>query len=149
MMAEVIDVDLGWKQICQNFRAMNGKEIKAGALETAGNEKNGASIADVATWNEYGTRHIPSRPFIAIATDEHKGWQSEVKVRMFDVMSPQGNISESLDAIGKQMKTDIKNVIGDRGKLAPNAPATVARKGHNYPLIDTGTLLDSIDYEVK
>ena len=145
----VVDKDLGWKAICRNANKLHGRIIKAGVLESAGNEKNGASVADVATWNEYGTSHIPSRPFIAIATDEHKGWQSEVKVRMLDVMSPEGSISESLDAIGKQMKTDIKNVIGDRGKLAPNAPSTVARKGHNYPLIDTGTLLDSIDYEVK
>ena len=36
-----------------------------------------------------------------------------------------------------------------KGKLAPNAPSTIARKGHDKPLIDTGTLKASIDYEVK
>ena len=145
----VIDNDLGWKKICQNALAINGKTIKAGVLKSAGSYAKGQSIAQVAMWNEYGTSKIPSRPFIAIATDEHKGWQSEVRVRMSDVLSPKGNVKESLNKIGTQMKTDVKNVIGDRGKLAPNAPSTIAKKGHNYPLIDTGKLLDAIDFEVK
>ena len=47
-------------------------------LEGAGHYKNGVSVAEVATYNHYGTEHIPARPFIAIATDESKGFQSEV-----------------------------------------------------------------------
>ena len=146
---KVIDNDLGWKQIRKNYNKMNGRTIKAGVLEGAGNYAKGQSLANVATWNEYGTRRIPSRPFIAIATDEHKGWQSEVKSQMFVVMSPQGNVRDSLGEIGKQMKTDIRNVMGDKGKLTENAPATIARKGHDLPLIDTGKLRDAIDFEVK
>ena len=146
---KVIDKDLGWKHIRSNYNKMNGRTIKAGVLEGAGSYAKGQSLVDVATWNEYGTRRIPSRPWIAIATDEHKGWQSEVKSQMFVVMSPQGTVADSLGKIGKQMKTDIRNVMGDKGKLARNAPATIARKGHDLPLIDTGKLRDAIDYEVK
>ena len=65
-MMEVIDKDLGWKDIVKKSRQLNGKVIKAGVLEGAGSYKNGISIAEVATYNHYGTEHIPARPFIAI-----------------------------------------------------------------------------------
>ena len=47
------------------------------------------------------------------------------------------------------MKKDIKNLFGDRSKLRPNAPSTIAKKGFDAPLIDTGKLQEVIDYEVK
>jgi hypothetical protein len=147
-MAEVIDRDLGWKDIMHCFRRLNGKTIKAGVLEGAGSEANGASIAEVATYNEYGTRRIPSRPFIAIATDESKGWQGEIKRQVGGITSS-ADVNGALNTIGEQMKKDIKNVIGDRSKLKPNAPSTIAKKGFDAPLIDTGKLQEAIDYEVK
>lgn len=147
-MAEVIDRDLGWKDIMHGFRRLNGKTIKAGVLEGAGSEANGASIAEVATYNEYGTSRIPSRPFIAIATDESKGWQSEVKKQVGGITSS-ADVNGALNTIGEQMKKNIKNVIGDRSKLKPNAPSTIAKKGFDAPLIDTGKLQEAIDFEVK
>lgn len=146
-MAEVIDRDLGWKDIVQGYHNLHGKTIKAGVLQGAGSYAK-VSIAQVATWNEYGTSRIPSRPFIAIATDESKGWQSEVKQQVGGIMSP-ADVKGALDTIGEQMKKDIKNVIGDRSKLRPNAPSTIAKKGFDAPLIDTGKLQDTIDFEVK
>lgn len=146
---EVIDKDLGWKEIVKKTQQLNGKVIKAGVLETAGSYAKGQSIAEVATYNEYGTRRIPSRPFIAIATDENKGWSAEVKTNIAKAMTPGSSLSDALESIGKRMKTDIRKVIGDKGKLARNAPATIARKGHDLPLIDTGKLKDTIDFEVK
>ena len=147
-MAEVIDRDLGWKDIVQGYRNLHGKTIKAGVLQSAGSEKNGVPISQVATWNEYGTSRIPSRPFIAIATDESKGWQSEVKKQVGGITSS-ADVNGALNTIGEQMKKDIKNVIGDRSKLKPNAPSTIAKKGFDAPLIDTGKLQEAIDFEVK
>lgn len=147
-MAEVIDRDLGWKDIVQGYRNLHGKTIKAGVLQGAGSEKNGVPISQVATWNEYGTSRIPSRPFIAIATDESKGWQGEVKRQVGGITSS-ADVNGVLNTIGEQMKKDIKNVIGDRSKLKPNAPSTIAKKGFDAPLIDTGKLQESIDFEVK
>lgn len=147
-MAEVIDRDLGWKDIVQGYRNLHGKTIKAGVLQSAGSEKNGVPISQVATWNEYGTSRIPSRPFIAIATDESKGWQGEIKRQVGGITSSD-DVNGALNTIGEQMKKDIKNVIGDRSKLKPNAPSTIAKKGFDAPLIDTGKLQEAIDYEVK
>ena len=143
----VIDKDLGWGKICDGYRALNRKTIKAGVLKSAGSYKK-VSISQVATWNEYGTSRIPSRPFIAIATDENKGWQSEVKKQVGRIKSS-ADVNGALNTIGKKMKEDIKSIIGDRGKLRPNAPSTIAKKGFVAPLLDTGKLEEAIDYEVK
>ena len=145
----IIDKDLGWKKICDGYRALDGKTIKAGVLKGAGSYK-GVSIAQVAKWNEYGTKngHIPSRPFLAIATDESKGWQSEVKSQIGGINSS-ADVNEALKAIGETMKKDIKNLFGDRSKLRPNAPRTIAKKGFDAPLIETGKLQEVIDYEVE
>ena len=145
----VVDKDLGWKRIMNSIQALNGKEIKAGVLESAGNESNGQSIAQVAIWNEYGTKKIPSRPFVTIATDVSKGWMSKTETEISKIMSNRASVDGSLDAIGNKMKTDIQKVIGDKGKLAPNAPSTIRRKGHDKPLIDTGKLKEAINFEVK
>lgn len=156
-MAEVIDRDLGWKRICQKVMFLDGRQVKAGVLETAGNEKNGVPIVKVAKWNEYGTPStsrrpwsVPARPFMAITFDEKRGWKTTVEGEiMTNIVSPKGGVTAMLGAIGKQMKTDIKNNIGVVGKYKPLAPSTVARKGHNIPLMDSGALYDAIDYEVK
>ena len=145
----IIDKDLGWKKICDGYRALNGKVIKAGVLKGAGSYK-GVPIAQVAKWNEYGTKngHIPSRPFLAIATDESKGWPSDVKSQIGGINSS-ADVNEALKTIGETMKKDIKNLFGDRSKLRPNAPSTIAKKGFDAPLIDTGKLQEVIDYEVE
>ena len=147
---KVIDNDLGWKDIMGKCRKLNGRQIKAGVLEGAGTYKNGVSVAEVATYNHYGTEHIPARPFIAIATDENKGFQSEIAEEIGKMMdSPANSVNNALHSVGTVMKGKIKGVIGT-GKLKPNHPKTVKIKGHDMPLIGlTYKLMDSIDYEVK
>ena len=147
---KVIDNDLGWKDIMGKCRKLNGKQIKAGVLEGSGNYKGGISIAEVATYNHYGTSRIPARPFIAIATDENKGWKTWVASEIGKMMdSPANSVDNALHSVGTIMKGDIKKVIGTN-KLAHNAPKTVEIKGHSMPLIGlTYKLMDSINYEVK
>ena len=75
-MAAVEDKDLGYTAIITQLKALGGAEISVGVLRNAGKEKDGTDLVDVAVYNEYGTRHIPPRPFLRIATDEHGGeWQ--------------------------------------------------------------------------
>ena len=145
----VIDNDLGWETIVKKCRQIDGREIKAGVLESAGSYKK-VSVADVATYNHFGTQHIPARPFLAIACDTNKGWSKRVANEVGKMMdSPANSVNNGLHAIGTIVKGDIKKVIGSN-KLAPNKPSTVKIKGHDRPLIGlTYKLMDSIDYEVK
>ena len=151
----VIDKDLGWKRIVRKSNFINGKEIKAGVLASAGNEANGKPIAQVASWNEYGTPStprrpwsVPARPFLAISTDENNGWKDESE-KAFKKILGGSEVMSALNDVGKKMQKDIEKVIGDNSKLTPNKPSTILKKGHDLPLIDSGKLLDAISYEVK
>lgn len=153
-MAEVIDKDLGWGKIIKGCNHLQWKTVKAGVLESAGNGKNGVSIAFYASCNEYGTygsgsewQRIPPRPFMAITAYEKKMWRTSVKRCVENVFDGADARSE-LIALGNEMKKDIKNNIG-QNKYTPLAPSTIAKKGHNIPLMDSGDLYDAIDFEVK
>lgn len=153
-MAEVIDKDLGWKRIVRKTRFLDGKQIKAGVLSSAGSE-NGIPIAQVGAWNEYGTPatarrpwNVPARPFLSQTTDEKRGWQNKVTNAVDRIIGGAEVIGE-LNTVGETMKTDIKNIFGQVSKFKPLKPSTVQKKGHNLPLLDSGSLYDSIDYEVK
>lgn len=154
-MAEVIDKDLGWKRIVRKTRFLNGKEIRAGVLSSAGSEANGIPIAQVGAWNEYGTNasakrpwNVPARPFLSKTTDEKRGWQKNV-ANAVDRIIEGAEVMGELNTVGETMKTDIKNIFGQVSKFKRLKPSTVARKGHNLPLLDSGALYDAIDYEVK
>lgn len=154
-MAEVIDIDKGWKIACKRVKYLDGKQIKAGVLWSAGTGKNGVSIAFYASCNEYGTygsgsewQRIPARPFMGKTADEQRMWKTPVTKAVDRIIGGAEVIAE-LNVVGEKMKKDIKNNIGIIGKYKPLAPSTVAKKGHNIPLMDSGALYDSIDFEVK
>ena len=147
MMSNVIDKDLGWKRIKRKMDFLDGKEIRAGVLPSAGNGKKGVPISEYATYNEYGTEKIPSRPFMATSADENKGWSTSVKNAVKGIIDGAEVISQ-MNTVGEKMKTDIKKNIGTY-RFKPLKPATVKKKGHDIQLIDSGDLYDAIDFEVK
>jgi len=145
----VTDRDLGFKAIVRELKNLDGKEINAGILKDAGKSEEGVSLVNIAIWNEYGTKHIPSRPFVRIASDENrKQWGDTVADGVGKVIDRQIKWRKCCDMVGVRMKDDIKKVIGDKSKLAPNAPSTIARKGHDKPLIDTGLMKSKVNYRV-
>ena len=148
-MADVEDRDLGFRRIVTNLKAFDGVELVIGVLRNSGRETNGTDLVDVAFYNEFGTRHIPSRPFVRIASDEHGDeWQTLAEKGLTAITEGRMSRKQVLDLVGLRAKADVQKVFGDKTKLQPNAPATVARKGSSAPLIDTGRLRQSINYRI-
>lgn len=149
-MAVVTDRDLGLAGVIRNIERLNGTEIVAGMLSDSGNARNGASYVNVATWNEFGTGRIPSRPFLRIAFDDnHKAWESLAENLLDQVLDRCMSARQLGRTMGERMQKDIRDVIGDKSRLAPNAPSTIRRKGHDKPLIDTGTMKERVNYRVE
>ena len=145
--AKVTDKDLGFKNRVRNLQKLNNKSVKAGVLEGSGNEDNGTSLVDVAFYNEYGTSRIPARPFVRIASEKNQQtWANEAE-RVVDKIV--AGYDANFSILGNTMKENIQAVIGDKNLLVPNAPSTIRRKGHDKPLIDTGKLKASINFEVE
>ena len=57
------------------------------------------------------------------------------------------NAELSLSLMGEYVKGQLQKSIRDL-KTPVNAPSTVQKKGFDDPLIDTGHMINSVDYEV-
>lgn len=143
----VIDKDLGFNGILDRLADMDG-EIDIGILDNAGNEENGETVANVAAYNEYGTNHIPSRPFMRQTADKHgKAWGSFAQRATNRVIDGMG-AEQAKELIGNRAEGDMKKMV-TQGDFVPNAPNTIKQKGSSTPLIDTGRMRNSISHRVK
>lgn len=91
---------------------------------------------------------IPKRPFLQNAFDENatSKWANILLESAAKIPDGEMTADEVFAAVGRQMVKDVHKAIA---VMKPdNAPATIARKGKNNPLIDTGALFRSIAYEV-
>lgn len=126
-------------------QATTGK-VRVGIIEQANYDgSDGESVAQVAFWNEYGTATIPPRPFFRNTIAEHKDEWPKQAAEMLEANG--GDVRQTLELMGEGVKGQIVETI-QAFREPPNAAATVKKKGFDKPLIDTGTLWRSINYEV-
>lgn len=117
-----------------------GLKVRVGIFENAKYE-DGTPVAAVAFWNEYGTAHIPPRPFFRNTVAAHKGeWPRQAAAVM---QANGGDVRQTLALMGEGVKGQIVETVQDF-REPRNAPSTVRKKGFDKPLIDSGTLWRSI-----
>ena len=148
------DTDMGMEQILANIKELSTLSLKVGILEDAGS-RDGVEIAQYAAWNEYGVPGkdqkwaIPPRPFVRGYVDDNiekiKAMKEMITAQVID-----GKIdaNAAIEKLGKNTKEGIKHYIKTSSNFVPNADATVKRKGRDRPLIDTGLMRRSVDFEV-
>ena len=130
-------------------KQMKDKEVRVGFDGSSGAYDDGVTIAMVAAWNEYGTEHSPSRPFMRDTVRNGKEKiinhaTNEAK----KAIRGDGDINVLLNSIGAHTKGLMQQEIRN-GEFAPNAPSTIAKKGSSKPLIDTGRMRQSVVYVIK
>ena len=130
-------------------KAEKTRDVKVGVLAGTGvhpNAEHGETVAEIAAKNEFGEKHVPARPFLRPAINEHHSDITEV-VRKTLVRLLKGEITaaQAESALGMTGQTLIRTQI-DKTTTPPNAPRTIAEKGSDHPLIDTGLLKQSINW---
>jgi hypothetical protein len=115
---------------------------------------NGATVLQVAVWNNFGTEGIPARPFMLQATPKIKA-ACKAKLKEFaKALRRRGKgatadqMERILQTLGLLGKDVLRGVIGS-GNFLPNAPYTIRKKGSSVPLIDTGIMRKSVSYVVR
>jgi hypothetical protein len=126
-----------------------GSHVVVGVLGTGPSRGDGElTNAQLAVIHEFGTGHIPERSFLRRTFDMKKQEWFKVLVKL--MKSKTAKSGDVLALMGERMKSDIKRQITTgAGIPPPNAPATIAAKGSSRPLVDTGRLVGSIDYNVR
>ncbi|MBI4449043.1 hypothetical protein HY641_03390 [Candidatus Woesearchaeota archaeon] len=108
------------------------------------------TIAQVAVENEYGVpeKNIPSRPFMRQALDKNENKLHErIKQYAKDIYGGLIGTHKAMALLGSEHKGDIEKEIRT-GDFKPNAPLTIAIKGSSRPLIDTGQMVQSVQFEI-
>jgi hypothetical protein len=146
------DTDKGMAEIRKQIEALGNFAVKAGVTDGA--------VAQYASWNELGVKgpplsqhgggvwFIPPRPFI-------RGWladkESSIKTTIDKVykLVADGKMDAKTAAstLGQFAQDGIKNHLMS-GDFTQNADRTIQIKGSSKPLMDTGTLRNSIRFEV-
>ena len=148
-MAAVKDIDRGWNNIVRELEKAKGMEVAVGILE--GSQNEGESIAEYATYNEFGTDDIPSRPFMATSFDENVAEINSDFKRQADAMvQGKRTANEALTVIGQKHAGRIQTTITGRNFLPRLAPSTIAaKKGSTKTLVDTGAMANAVHISIR
>lgn len=150
-MAKIVDVkikDLGLAEELAAAQKLANAQVKIGIqADEKGEYGNGASVLDVAAWNEFGTDKIPSRPFIRQCfSDNLPALEKGLRIVAVKVLNGE-DPKIALSQLGQWYQDKQKECLL-HFPWKPNAAATVKAKGSTKPLVDTSQLVNSIRYEV-
>jgi hypothetical protein len=138
-------------KLTKTVRALEG--YVATVSFEGGRRDSDLSNAQIAYLNEHGSpaRNVPARPFVGPgvkeALPELKAVARQVAKKALTSLNP-GDVASGMRIIAAGLEAAIKKKILT-GHFAPLKPATIKRKGHSKPLIDTGQMYDSIKGRVK
>jgi len=123
-------------------------EVRVGFRHGEATDKKGVDNCDKAAWNELGTEHIPSRPFIRQSVDNNEDKINsflQIRVKAF---ARGESVEDTLNKIGNFQKKLMQAEIKD-GDFVPNSEATIRKKKSDQPLIDTGEMRQSVNYVIQ
>lgn len=150
--------DKKWREMQARVATMNQHVIKVGVIgaEAEAEVEGGITMGRLAGVHEYGAAIrigntiivIPERSFIRATIAAGEAKYSPLMARLTDRVL-QGKLTEqqALGQLGLRVVGDIQKRMA-QGIDPANAASTIARKGSDKPLIDTGRLRQSVTFAV-
>ena len=171
MASRVVDVDKRYRKIVKAIGGLDDVSAVVGIRQEKGGERyhgegppgarhavaGGLTLAEIATVLEFGAPSvgIPERPYLRDTFDLNAARYEEILTLGIKEATKPANLEHFDAELRKVIEItaiaavgDVQEAIATPGAFAPNAPLTIAIKGSSVPLIDTGRLRQSIDYEV-
>lgn len=112
----------------------------------------GLTIITVGAWHEYGFGNNPVRSFLRVPFAKNAKNINEFIAKQFNDVCFKGvTADKALNLVGVYTSNISKDAFktSGEGEWAANAPSTIKAKGSSKPLIDTGTLRNSITWQVS
>lgn len=142
------------KTITDQLKKLASLHVYVGVPEAEasrpGEPINNAELAYIQS-NGSPLKNIPARPILEPVIKKNEKMISSrfQALATKSLNDPTVNINDELSKIGMIVRDKVKdNFTNPDNGWAPNSPATIAAKGSNKPLIDTGSLRKSIEYVV-
>ncbi|MCD8364444.1 MAG: hypothetical protein LUC83_01265, partial [Clostridiales bacterium] len=89
-----------------------------------------------------------SRPFMRDSVNLHKEEISTFAAKAAQAIAKGGTAEQALKQIGLLQKSLVQDQITN-GDYTPNAKSTIRKKGSAHPLIDTGRMRQSVNFQVR
>lgn len=156
-----IEVDKSvWNKMKQTLKKSENVSVNVGWFESS-QYSDGLPVAQVAKWNEEG--HIngagsafpgsvtPPRPFVRndFMHPIYRGaYDSYFIESMQKIIEGKSTFAKEYSKIGKMAKEDLQEVILEFNSPA-NSPLTIALKGSDNVLVDSGKMYDSVEFKVE
>ncbi len=125
--------------------------VLVGVPASTGSYEDGAPIAVIGAVQEFGSAdgHIPERSFLRVPLRQNvelfkKIWRAGIP----KIVRGELTTHQMMNQLGARAAAVSQEAIAD-GIDPANAPMTIALKGSSKPLIDHGTLRQSITYIVQ
>ncbi|MEE5131429.1 hypothetical protein V2J82_13345 [Pseudomonas alliivorans] len=138
----------GLANLAKRMQSLQKTKTKVGFFEDSVYD-DGTPVATVAAYNEFGTRFHPERPFIQETLQDKLTIKKIISVlKLAAQASIQGNGSARaiMATLGRIVAREIKITIANYP--GSNSPRTVAAKGFDRPLYETGKMLESVKFKV-
>ena len=137
---------LGPRLAAIGAKLARARAVHVGFLEGA-TYPDGTPVAEVAAINNYGApaANVPARPFFTNMVTSKSGMWGE----QFGAILKQNDYEtdRALALLGEGIAGQLREEIVATND-PPLSPVTIARKGSDVPLVDTGHMLASVDKEV-
>ena len=142
-------LDTGWKNYLRNLNKLKNSSVEIGFFGNDSTPK-GESITEYAAYNEYGTKNIPSRPFMMITHNQKLNANRKmINKGMDSILYGRTNANTLVNKIGLANVGFIQGTITTLRTPANKASTIKAKGGKTNPLINTGTMRKAVTYEVK
>ncbi len=156
------DTDKGLEDILNETKKLKSMCVKVGVTEDVGSEtsESGVPLAKIASWNELGVMgppvsengggkwFIPPRPFIRGFVDSKREQIAKMLDKVGKLVAGGKLTAEmAMARLGEYGQSGVKSYIRS-GTHTANATSTIAKKRSSKPLLDTGTLRNSIRYQI-
>lgn len=144
-----------------NSKAAQESHVKVGIIAKKGGNQpaadGGITMIELAAIHEFGSpaAGIPQRSFIrsTFARDDVRKHMGELTGKLVTKVIHGMKLQTALGLLGAWGVSQIKSTIKERQTTGPepqrNADATIARKGSDLPLVDTGRLLNALAWLVR
>ena len=147
MARQFSDLTPAGRRFFRELKKLEGLEVQVG-FQSDQKYEDGTSIAEVAAHNEFGSSDTPERPFMRQSFENHEAELKAGCEAANRVVNSGGSAEQALQQLGTLAKGLIQDEIVNGG-FAPNAEPTIQKKGSEQPLIDTGTMRQSVNFVIK
>lgn len=113
---------------------------------------DGQTVLQIGAIHEFGTEDIPQRSFLRVPFQMKRKEMSEfIRGEFSKIASGKRTTAKAMGRIGAKATNIVKGAFTTKGygTWPDITPATKQAKGSSQPLIDTGTLRNSITWKVK